>query len=45
MSAANLPWTIKPAIGLLSDTVPLWGYHRKSYLVAAGLAGGWAYVY
>lgn len=22
-------------------TLPLWGYHRKSYLVAAGLAGGW----
>lgn len=27
----------------ISDTLPLWGYRRKSYLIAAGLAGavGW----
>eukprot|EP00198_Chlamydomonas_reinhardtii_P009673 XP_001699010.1 folate transporter [Chlamydomonas reinhardtii] len=43
ISAGNVPWAIKPAIGLISDTLPLWGYRRKSYLIAAGLAGavGW----
>jgi MFS family permease len=30
-----LPWAVKPIYGLLSDFVPLAGYHRKSYLVAA----------
>ena len=28
-----LPWSIKPIYGLISDFVPLAGYHRKSYLV------------
>ncbi|KAG2423271.1 hypothetical protein HXX76_015420 [Chlamydomonas incerta] len=43
ISAGNLPWAIKPVIGLVSDTLPLWGYRRKSYLIASGLAGaaGW----
>jgi MFS family permease len=38
-----IPWLIKPVYGLISDFVPLLGYHRKSYLVltsaTAGLAG------
>jgi len=25
-----VPWLIKPVYGLLSDFVPLFGYHRKS---------------
>ncbi len=29
----TVPWLIKPAYGLLSDFVPLFGYHRKSYLL------------
>ena len=44
-----VPWLIKPAYGLLSDFVPLFGYRRKSYLLAnsalaagAGLAMGLA---
>src|SRR5262249_51269639 len=44
-----VPWLIKPAYGLLSDFVPLFGYRRKSYLLltsaVAGLAGlalGWS---
>src|SRR5262245_62959759 len=28
-----VPWLIKPVYGLLSDFVPLFGYHRKSYLL------------
>ena len=38
-----LPWLVKPVYGLISDFVPLFGYHRKSYLyltsATAGLAG------
>jgi predicted MFS family arabinose efflux permease len=29
----TIPWLIKPVYGLLSDFVPLYGYHRKSYLL------------
>ncbi len=32
-----IPWTIKPLYGLISDFVPLGGYHRKSYLIAASI--------
>jgi MFS family permease len=30
-----IPWAIKPLYGILSDFLPLAGYHRKSYLIAA----------
>lgn len=39
----TVPWLIKPVYGLLSDFVPLFGYHRKSYLLltsATGAAAG-----
>jgi MFS family permease len=43
----TVPWLIKPVYGLLSDFVPLFGFHRKSYLmltsataVAAGILLG-----
>jgi predicted MFS family arabinose efflux permease len=29
----TVPWLIKPIYGLLSDFLPLFGYHRKSYLL------------
>jgi BT1 family len=38
-----LPWTIKPLYGFLSDGFPLFGYRRKSYLIAAGLLGTLSY--
>jgi hypothetical protein len=28
-----LPWCIKPMFGFISDSFPLLGYRRKSYLV------------
>jgi BT1 family len=31
-----LPWAIKPLYGLISDSLPLAGYRRKSYLALAG---------
>lgn len=34
-----LPWTIKPLYGWLSDTLPIAGYRRRSYLVLSGLLG------
>jgi len=38
-----LPWTIKPLYGFASDAFPLFGYRRKSYLIAAGVLGGLSY--
>jgi len=32
-----IPWMIKPLYGFLSDSVPLLGYKRKSYLQVCGL--------
>lgn len=42
-SIAAFPWVIKIAYGLLSDSYPLLGYRRKSYLVLFALcsAVGW----
>ncbi|CEM01301.1 unnamed protein product [Vitrella brassicaformis CCMP3155] len=39
-SVMSIPWTIKPLLGLLSDSVPLGGSRRKSYgiLMAAIVA-------
>ncbi|XP_058193268.1 folate-biopterin transporter 1, chloroplastic [Rhododendron vialii] len=36
---STLPWLIKPLYGFLSDSVPLFGYRRRSYLVLSGLLG------
>jgi len=39
----TVPWLIKPLYGLLSDFVPLFGYHRRSYLIltsGTAAAGG-----
>ncbi|KAL4169225.1 hypothetical protein KRP22_010148 [Phytophthora ramorum] len=32
-SVTFFPWNLKPLYGLLSDSLPLFGYHRKSYIV------------
>lgn len=41
--AAMFPWLVKPLYGFLSDSLPLFGYRRRSYLVCAGAIGilGW----
>ncbi|KAJ7954864.1 folate-biopterin transporter 1, chloroplastic-like [Quillaja saponaria] len=36
---SSLPWLIKPIYGFISDSVPLFGYRRRSYLVLSGLLG------
>ena len=35
-AVTTLPWLIKPAYGLLSDGVPLFGRRRQSYLIVTG---------
>jgi len=39
-----IPWICKPVYGVVSDAVPLFGSHRRSYLVlcAAAAAAAWA---
>lgn len=41
---AGIPWVIKPLYGFISDSFPLFGYRRRSYLVLCGLlsASSWA---
>jgi MFS family permease len=41
----NFPWLIKPAFGLVSDFVPLFGYRRKSYLILSSLGAAGAYAW
>ncbi len=38
-SVTTIPWMIKPLYGWLSDTFPLWGYRRKSYMVLSSGLG------
>ncbi|CAJ2630213.1 unnamed protein product [Trifolium pratense] len=33
------PWLVKPLYGFISDSIPLFGYRRRSYLVLSGLLG------
>ncbi|KAK4485836.1 hypothetical protein RD792_008483 [Penstemon davidsonii] len=34
----SIPWILKPLWGLLTDVVPILGYHRRPYFVLAGSA-------
>ncbi len=45
MGIVALPWVLKPVFGLVSDSWPLFGYRRRSYLVLAGLLGSGAWIY
>lgn len=38
-SFAAFPWVVKPLYGFLSDTVPIYGYRRRSYLIICGILG------
>lgn len=44
LAVMMVPWMLKPVYGLVCDLVPLFGYRRKSYLVAVNLlcAGAFA---
>lgn len=39
-----LPWNYKIYYGILSDCVPIWGSHRRSYICLAGLIGTLAFI-
>jgi MFS family permease len=38
LAVFNFPWIIKPVYGAFSDFLPLFGYRRKTYLIAANIA-------
>ncbi|XP_059649512.1 folate-biopterin transporter 1, chloroplastic isoform X2 [Cornus florida] len=40
---SSLPWLIKPLYGFISDSFPLFGYRRRSYLVLSGLLGAFSW--
>ena len=44
MGIAALPWVIKPVFGFISDSLPIWGYRRRSYLILSGGLGCLAWV-
>ncbi len=44
MGIASLPWVIKPVFGFISDSLPIWGYRRRSYLVLSGGLGCLAWI-
>ncbi len=46
-SISIFPWVIKPLYGFISDTYPLFGYKRKSYLILSGILGtlSWIFLY
>ncbi len=39
MGIASLPWVVKPLFGFLSDSLPILGYRRRSYLILSGILG------
>jgi MFS family permease len=44
LTVLNLPWFIKPLYGAVSDFLPLFGYRRVSYLIAANAAAAAGYL-
>lgn len=39
VTVATMPWATKAAIGLLSDAVPIFGYHKRGYIVVMSVVG------
>src|SRR5882757_2298404 len=44
LTILDLPWFINPLYGLVSDFVPMFGYRRKTYLIAANAMAAAAYL-
>ncbi|KAH7651108.1 Folate-biopterin transporter protein [Dioscorea alata] len=36
---STLPWLVKPLYKFISDSIPLFGYRRRSYLILSGFLG------
>ncbi|KAL7122323.1 hypothetical protein ACP275_01G038400 [Erythranthe tilingii] len=41
----SIPWIVKPIWGLLTDVVPVFGFHRKPYFLFAGFMGVFAMLF
>lgn len=39
MAMATSPWALKPLIGLLSDSCPMFGYRKMPYILITGVLG------
>lgn len=39
MAIAASPWALKPLIGLLSDSCPIFGYRKRPYILITAVAG------
>ncbi|MFM7405601.1 MAG: folate/biopterin family MFS transporter [Cuspidothrix sp.] len=44
IAISTAPWMIKPLYGFISDSLPLFGYHRKPYILLSGIIGCAAWV-
>ena len=33
----SIPWMVKPLWGLMTDVIPMFGYHRRPYFIFAGI--------
>jgi MFS family permease len=45
LSFLIIPWIIKPLYGLVSDYVPIFGYHRRPYLIGANALAVGAFIF
>jgi MFS family permease len=45
LAVFNFAWIIKPAYGVFSDLVPIFGYRRKTYLIGANVVAVAAYLW
>jgi len=41
----NLPWALKPIMGLVSDVLPVNGYHKAPYMLLVSICGTFAFLY
>eukprot|EP00937_MAST-01D_sp_MAST-1D-sp2_P000271 g271.t1 len=44
ISVAGIPWSLKAAVGVISDTVPIFGYHKKYYMLGSSVVSLAAFV-
>ena len=40
----NLPWLLKPILGIITDFIPICGYRRKVYLILTGVINSLCWV-
>ncbi|BAZ13163.1 hypothetical protein NIES4071_50020 [Calothrix sp. NIES-4071] len=45
MGIVALPWIIKPLFGFISDSLPIFGFRRRPYLILSGILGAISWVW